>query len=161
MAVRRRHLLAADLPLEPELEYLLTDLIREVRPLPSLGDRAERTRTFTEADVVEYAELSGDLNPIHLDDEYAAKSRFGRRIVHGFLTAGMISALLGTQLPGIGSIYVAQTFKFLAPVYIGDTVTASVEVTAIREDKRLITLRTDCVNAEGTLVLTGEATIKC
>ena len=123
----------------------MTDLIREPRTLPSLGDRAERTRTFTEADVV----------------EYAAKSRFGRRIVHGFLTAGMISALLGTQLPGIGSIYVAQTFKFLAPVYIGDTVTASVEVTAIREDKRLVTLRTDCVNAEGTLVLTGEATIKC
>ena len=73
----------------------MTDLIREPRTLPSLGDRAERTRTFTEADVVEYAELSGDLNPIHLDDEYAAKSRFGRRIVHGFLTAGMISALLG------------------------------------------------------------------
>lgn len=162
--VRRRHLHAANLsnlPLAPELECPLTDLIREPRTLPSLGDRAERTRTFTDADVVEYAELSGDLNPIHLDDEYAAKSRFGRRIVHGFLTAGMISALLGTQLPGIGSIYVAQTFKFLAPVYIGDTVTASVEVTAIREDKRLVTLRTDCVNADGTLVLTGEATIKC
>ena len=139
----------------------MTDLIRELRPLPSLGDRAERTRTFTDDDVAEYAELSGDLNPIHLDEEYAAKSRFGRRIVHGFLTAGMISALLGTQLPGIGSIYVAQTFKFLAPVYIGDTITASVEVTAIREEKRLVTLRTDCVNAEGTLVLTGEATIKC
>ncbi len=164
MAVRRRHLLAAHLsylPLAPELESPLTDLIRELRPLPSLGDRAERTRTFTEDDVAEYAELSGDLNPIHLDDEYAAKSRFGRRIVHGFLTAGMISALLGTQLPGIGPIYVAQTFKFLAPVYIGDTVTASVEVTAIREDKRPVTLRTDCANADGTLVLTGEATIKC
>ena len=160
-AVRRRHLLAATLPLAPELEYPLTDLIRELLPLPSLGYRAERTRTFTEDDVAEYAELSGDLNPIHLDDEYAAKSRFGRRIVHGFLTAGMISALLGTQLPGIGSIYVAQSFKFLAPVYIGDTITASVEVTAIREEKRLVTLRTDCVNAEGMLVLTGEATIKC
>ena len=161
MAVRRDH------PSQPTATGArtgvspLADLIRELRPLPSLGDRAERTRTFTEADVVEYAELSGDLNPIHLDDEYAAKSRFGRRIVHGFLTAGMISALLGTQLPGIGSIYVAQTFKFLAPVYIGDTITASVEVTAIREEKRLVTLRTDCVNAEGTLVLTGEATIKC
>ena len=145
----------------PELEYPLTDLIREVKPLPSLGDRAERTRTFTEDDVVDYAEVSGDLNPIHLDDEYAATSRFGRRIVHGFLTAGMISALLGTELPGIGSIYAGQTFKFLAPVYIGDTVTASVEVIEIREDKRLVTLRTDCVNADGKLVLTGEAVIKC
>jgi 3-hydroxybutyryl-CoA dehydratase len=149
------------LPLASELELPLTDLIRDLRPLPSLGDRAERTRTFTEADVAEFAELSGDLNPIHLDEEYAAKSRFGRRIVHGFLTAGMISALLGTELPGIGSIYVSQTFKFLAPVYIGDSVTASVEVIEIREEKRLVTLRTDCVNADGVLVLTGEAIIKC
>jgi len=161
MNVRRDHPVTTNLPLAPELEYPLADLIRELRPLPSLGDRAERTRTFTEADVVEYAELSGDLNPIHLDDEYAAKSRFGRRIVHGFLTAGMISALLGTELPGIGSIYASQTFKFLAPVYIGDTVTASVEVISIREDKRLVTLRTDCVNSDGVLVLTGEAVIKC
>jgi 3-hydroxybutyryl-CoA dehydratase len=139
----------------------LTDLKRELRPLPSLGERAERTRTFTEADVIAYAELSGDHNPIHIDSEYAAQSRFGRRIVHGFLTAGMISALLGTELPGIGSIYVSQTFKFVAPVYIGDSVTASVEVTGIREERRLVMLRTDCVNAEGMLVLTGEAIIKC
>ncbi|HEU5347065.1 MAG TPA: MaoC family dehydratase, partial [Ktedonobacterales bacterium] len=78
----------------------MADLMRELHSLPSPGDRAERTHTFTETDVLEYAELSGDFNPIHLDDEYAAKSRFGRRIVHGFLTAGMISALLGTELPG-------------------------------------------------------------
>lgn len=164
MAVRRGHPSTANRPIchwRQNWSYPLTDLIRELRPLPSVGDRAERTRTFTEADVAEYAELSGDLNPIHLDEEYAAKSRFGRRIVHGFLTAGMISALLGTELPGIGSIYASQTFKFLAPVYIGDTITASVEVIEIREEKRLVTLRTDCVNADGTLVLTGEAVIKC
>ena len=102
MAVRRGHPSTANRPIchwRQNWSYPLTDLIRELRPLPSVGDRAERTRTFTEADVAEYAELSGDLNPIHLDEEYAAKSRFGRRIVHGFLTAGMISALLGTELP--------------------------------------------------------------
>lgn len=133
----------------------MTDLIRELRPLPSLGDRAERTRTFTEADVVEYAELSGDLNPIHLDDEYAAKSRFGRRIVHGFLTAGMISALLGTELPGIGSIYAAQSFKFLAPVYIGDTITCVVTFIAKDDATRTMTGSAHSTNQDGREVLTA------
>jgi 3-hydroxybutyryl-CoA dehydratase len=129
--------------------------------LPAVGTRATRVRKVTEADVVRFAEVSGDHNPVHLDAEYAAGSPFGERIVHGLLTGAFISAVLGNDLPGPGSIYLAQTLKFLAPVHPGDTVTVSVEVTAIREEKRLVVLRTDCTNQQGKLVLTGEATIKC
>jgi 3-hydroxybutyryl-CoA dehydratase len=110
---------------------------------------------------VRFAEVSGDHNPVHLDADYAASSPFGKRIVHGLLTGAFISAVLGNDLPGPGSIYLGQTLKFLAPVHLGDTVTVSVEVTAIREEKRLVMLRTDCTNQQGKLVLTGEATIKC
>jgi 3-hydroxybutyryl-CoA dehydratase len=129
--------------------------------LPAIGTRAERTRTITEADIVDFAEVSGDHNPLHLDPHYAAQTPFGGCIAHGFLTASIISAILGMELPGPGSIYLGQTLKFLAPVHVGDTVTAGVEVIALREDKRIVTLRTDCIIQDGTLVLTGEATVKC
>jgi 3-hydroxybutyryl-CoA dehydratase len=129
-------------------------------PLPAVGARATRVRTFTDADIVRFAEVSGDRNPVHLDDAYAARSPFGRRVAHGFLTGSLISAVIGMDLPGPGSIYLGQTLKFLAPVYIGDTVTVSVEVIGVREEKRLVTLRTDCTNQDGKLVLTGEATVK-
>jgi 3-hydroxybutyryl-CoA dehydratase len=127
--------------------------------VPALGARATRTRVITEDDIVRFADVSGDFNPVHLDAEYAAKTPFGERIAHGFLTASMISGILGTDLPGPGTIYLGQTLKFLAPVCIGDTITASVEVIAVREEKGLLTLRTDCTNQEGKLVLTGEATV--
>lgn len=133
---------------------------RDQAPLPLLGSRATRTRTITEEDVQRFAEVSGDYNPIHLDASYAARSPFGERIAHGSLIAALISAILGTDLPGPGSIYLGQTLKFSAPVHIGDTITVSVEVTALREEKRLVTLRTDCFNQEGTPVISGEATIK-
>ncbi len=129
-------------------------------PLPAVGARATCVRTFTDADIVRFAEVSGDRNPVHLDDAYAARSPFGRRVAHGFLTGSLISAVIGMELPGPGSIYLGQTLKFLAPVYIGDTVTVSVEVIGVREEKRLVTLRTDCTNQDGKLVLTGEATVK-
>ena len=128
--------------------------------LPAIGARAERVRTITDDDIVRFAEVSGDRNPVHLDADYAARSPFGQRIAHGFLTGSMISALIGMDLPGTGSIYLGQTLKFLAPVHIGDTVTASVEVIGVREEKRIITLRTDCTNQDGVLVLTGEAVVK-
>lgn len=130
-------------------------------PLPAIGTRAERIRTITEADIMSFAEVSGDHNPVHLDPHYAAQTPFGGRIAHGFLTASIISAILGADLPGPGSIYLGQTLKFLAPVRVGDTVTAGVEVIAVREDKRIVTLRTDCVIQDGTLALTGEAIVKC
>ncbi len=129
-------------------------------PLPAVGARATHVRTITDADIVRFAEVSGDRNPVHLDEDYAARSLFGQRVAHGFLTGSMISAMIGMELPGPGSIYLGQTLKFLAPVHIGDTVTVSVEVIGVREEKRLITLRTDCTNQDGVLVLTGEATVK-
>lgn len=133
---------------------------QRLAPLSPVGARASRSRTITEGDVMIFAGLSGDHNPLHLDAEFAAQSIFGERIAHGMLIASLISALLGNDLPGQGSIYLGQTLKFLAPVHLGDTVTVSVEVIALREEKRLVTLRTDCVNQDGTPVVSGEATIK-
>jgi 3-hydroxybutyryl-CoA dehydratase len=130
-------------------------------PLPEIGARATRSRTITEADLVLFAGLSGDLNPVHMDAVYAARSRFGGRIAHGMLTASLLSAILGNQLPGPGAIYLEQRLRFEAPVYIGDTVTASVEVIAVRADKRIVTLRTECAKQDGTLVISGEAVVKC
>ncbi len=124
-----------------------------------VGDSAELTRTFGDEDVRAFARISGDNNPVHLDDEYAAGTRFGRRLVHGMLTAGLISAVLGTQLPGPGSIYLSQTLKFRAPVFIGDAVTARVTVKAVREDKPIVTFETACFNQEGVKVLEGEAVL--
>ena len=129
-------------------------------PLPAIGTQAALSRTITEDDILLFALVSGDRNPIHLDAEYAEKSLFGKRIAHGFLIGSLISAVLGNDLPGPGSIYLGQTLKFLAPIHIGDTVTVTVKVVAIREDKRIITLHTDCTNQNGTLVLSGEATVK-
>jgi 3-hydroxybutyryl-CoA dehydratase len=133
---------------------------KNLSALPAVGTRATRERTITDDDIVRFAEVSGDRNPVHLDEEYAAHSPFGQRIAHGFLVGSLISATIGMDLPGPGSIYLGQTLKFVAPVHIGDTVTVSVEVIKVREDKRLITLRTDCTNQNGTLVITGEATVK-
>lgn len=128
--------------------------------LPPIGTRMSRTRTITEEDVVQFALLSGDHNPIHLNEEYAGSTQFGERIAHGLLVASLTSALLGNDLPGHGAIYLGQTLKFLAPVHLGDTVTVSAEVVSIREDKHILTLRTDCVDQEDTLIFTGEATVK-
>jgi 3-hydroxybutyryl-CoA dehydratase len=123
------------------------------------GQRASFAKTVTESDVTTFAGLIGDVNPIHVDAEYARKSRFGRRVAHGIFTAGLISAVLGNKLPGPGAIYLSQQIEFLAPVFIGDTITASVEVTAWRPDKRIITLRTDAHNQAGTQVVTGKAVL--
>jgi acyl dehydratase len=128
-------------------------------PLPTPGTRASLTRTITEADVIAFAELSGDHNPIHLDAEYAAQTRFGRRIAHGLLSVGLIGALLGNQLPGPGAIYLSQAIRFWAPVYLGDTVTATVEVIAVSEERRRVTLSTTCANQRGEQIITGEAVV--
>lgn len=128
--------------------------------LPPIGTRMSRTRTITEEDVVQFALLSGDHNPIHLNEEFAASTQFGERIAHGLLVASLVSALLGNDLPGHGAIYLGQTLKFLAPVHLGDTVTVSAEVINIREDKHILTLHTNCIDQEDTLIFTGEATVK-
>ena len=129
-------------------------------PLPAIGTQATLSRTITEDDILLFALVSGDHNPIHLDADYAEKSLFGKRIAHGFLIGSLISAVLGNDMPGPGSIYLGQTLKFLAPIHIGDTVTVTVKVVELREDKRIITLHTNCTNQHGTLVLSGEAIVK-
>jgi 3-hydroxybutyryl-CoA dehydratase len=122
-----------------------------------IGDTASIQKTFTEEEVLSFANISGDKNPIHLDENYAANTRFGKRLVHGILTSGLISALLGMELPGPGSIYIKQTLNFRAPVFIGDTITATVTITNIREDKPIITLDTTCTNQDEILVIDGQA----
>jgi 3-hydroxybutyryl-CoA dehydratase len=124
-----------------------------------LGLAAERARTVSLADVLQYAELTGDFNPVHVDAEAAVKSRFGGQIAHGMLTAGYVSAVLAMDLPGPGSIYLTQTIRFTRPVRPGDTVTARVEVVEVFEAKRRARLATVCRNQHGETVLEGEATI--
>jgi 3-hydroxybutyryl-CoA dehydratase len=124
-----------------------------------VGDTASFSKTITETDVVLFAGLTGDLNPVHVDAEYARTTRFGQRVAHGMLTAGLISTVLGTRLPGPGTIYLSQTVRFTAPVYIGDTVTATVTVTHVRREKGIVTLETVCRNQRGEEVLTGEAVV--
>ena len=125
-----------------------------------VGDIATLTKTFTEEEVRQFAELSKDKNPLHLDRDFGAASIFGERIVHGMLVASLFSGLMGMELPGKGSIYLAQTLSFKAPVGIGEEVTASVEITKIREDKPIVTLQTLCINSKGAVAVEGEAVIK-
>jgi 3-hydroxybutyryl-CoA dehydratase len=125
-----------------------------------VDDEASLIRTITEADIVNYAGLTGDCNPVHVDAEYAARSMFGERIAHGMLIAGLISAVLGTQLPGQNSIYLGQDLKFTAPVKIGDTVKVVVTVLEKRDDKRIIKLRTVASNQRGEQVIDGTAVVK-
>jgi 3-hydroxybutyryl-CoA dehydratase len=125
-----------------------------------VGDEASLTRTITEVHIVNYAGLTGDMNPVHMDQEHAAQSMFGERIAHGMLVAGLISAVLGTQLPGPNSIYLGQDLSFTAPVKIGDTVRVTVTVTEKRDDKRIIKLRTTATNQRREMVIDGTAVIK-
>jgi len=126
----------------------------------SVGQTAESTRTISEADVMAFAAVSGDFNPVHVDAEAAAQSPFGERIVHGMLTASLLSALVASELPGPGAIYLSQTLQFLRPVRLGDTVTAQVTIAAIDEPKRRLTLATSVRNARGKNVITGEAVVQ-
>ncbi|CAN5861163.1 MaoC family dehydratase [soil metagenome] len=125
----------------------------------TVGQSAEFTKTVTETDVVLYAGITGDLNPAHIDAVSAEAGRFGGRIAHGMLSAGLISAVLGTRLPGPGTVYLSQSLRFLRPVRIGDTVTARVEIAELLAAKRRVRLATRCVNQEGKAVLDGEALV--
>ena len=121
-----------------------------------LGMSASVSRTVSEADIMMFAGVSGDTNPVHLDQEFAASTMFGGRIAHGMLSAGLISAVFGTRLPGPGSIYLSQTLKFKAPVKIGDTVVARVTVKELKTEKRRAVFSTVC-SVGSTVVLEGEA----
>lgn len=122
-----------------------------------VGDFAEISRTVTEADIVLFGGISGDLNPAHFDEEKSKNTMFKGRIAHGMLSAGYISAVFGMRLPGPGTIYLSQTLKFLKPVRIGDTVTARVEVTELNVEKNKAIFKTECFNQKGDVVVTGEA----
>ncbi|HJN04066.1 MAG TPA: MaoC family dehydratase [Alphaproteobacteria bacterium] len=124
----------------------------------SLGQAAEAKHEVSDETIRRFAEVSGDNNPIHLDADYAATTRFGKRIAHGMLAASYISAMIGTTLPGPGAIYMGQTLKFRAPVRIGDSVTVRVEVTALNAEKKRVTLATVC-RVGDTVVVEGEALI--
>lgn len=123
-----------------------------------VGDKDSMTKTVTEREVNLFAEVTGDTNPAHMDEEWAKKTKFGTRIAHGMLSAGFISAVLGMKLPGPGTIYLQQTLKFTAPVKFGDTVTAECEVIEIVDGKKL-RLKTTATNQEGKVVLEGEALV--
>ena len=123
------------------------------------GDKASRSLTIRDETIRAFAEVTGDTNPVHLDDDYAAGTRFGRRIAHGMIAAGLISATLANDLPGPGTVYLNQTLKFKLPVYPGDTVTATVEVLSVRPDKPIVTLATVCTNQNDEVVLAGEAVV--
>ena len=124
-----------------------------------LGQRASFSKTVSESDVYLFAGISGDFNPAHINQAYAEQTPFKTRIAHGMLSASFISTVLGTQLPGPGAIYISQSLTFLAPVAIGDTITATAEVVEILAAKKRVRLKTFCTNQNGKEVLTGEALI--
>lgn len=125
----------------------------------TINESAEFAKTIAEADIYLFAGVTGDLNPAHINEAYAKETFFKGRIAHGMLLAGFISAAIGCQLPGPGSIYIKQELKFRAPARIGDTVTAKVTVIEIIEGKNRVILETTCTNQEGTLLLDGRATV--
>ena len=125
----------------------------------NIGDSAEITRTIEQSDIQAFADVTGDHNPVHVDESFAQTTRFGRRIAHGMLTASLISSVLANKLPGEGSVYLTQTLQFVAPVYPGDEVTARVTVTDIRESRGIVKLETICLNQRDEIVLRGEAVV--
>jgi acyl dehydratase len=124
-----------------------------------IGDKFSTTKQITDSVVRAFAELSGDYNPIHLDDEFAAKTQFGKRIAHGMISGALISAVLGYEFKERKVVYLSQTLKFTTPVFLDETVTATATVTNIREDKPIVTLETVCTNQDGKTVVKGEAVV--
>ena len=124
-----------------------------------IGDFEEFSKTISESDIYMFAGISGDMNPAHIDEPYAAKTFFKGRIAHGILVGSFISTVIGMKMPGPGTIYLEQHYKFLAPVRIGDTITAKVEVVEIKSEKNKVTLQTLCFNQNGVMVIDGTAVV--
>ena len=124
-----------------------------------VGDSASVTKTFTEADIRTFGDLTGDHNPLHFDKEHARRTRFGQPIGHGMLTGSLFSPIIAHQLPGEGAIYLSQSLRFVAPVFAGDSITASLTVTHVREDKQIITLEGVARNQKGEVVITGQSVV--
>jgi 3-hydroxybutyryl-CoA dehydratase len=121
------------------------------------GEKARLSKSVSETDIQTFAQLTGDFNPLHLDPVFANNTRFKGRVAHGMLSVGLISAVLGTILPGPGAIYISQSVKFLQPVRIGDILTAEVEVLSWDPSKKTVHMQTSCYNQDGNEVVTGEA----
>ena len=131
-----------------------------LKPIPiEVGATASFTKTITEEDLVAFALVSTDVNPLHLDDDYAKQTRFGSRIAHGVLSASFISAVIGNQLPGPGAIYLSQNLSFKAPVRLNDSITTTATVIAKKENREIYTLETICSNQDGIVVTEGEAVV--
>lgn len=129
--------------------------IRELK----IGGQASTAKTISESDVYLFAGITGDHNPAHVNEVYASQTRFGRRIAHGILSAGLISAVLAMKLPGPGTIYLGQELKFVRPVYFGDTITATCTVSELLLEKNIARLETVCTNQDGAVVIKGTATV--
>ena len=123
------------------------------------GEKAELSKSISESDIYLYAGITGDFNPAHVNQVYAEKTYFKSRVAHGLLSAGFISAVIGTILPGPGTIYLKQELSFIAPVYIGDTITAFVEVLDVNVSKNRVLLKTICRNQENKLIIEGQALV--
>lgn len=147
-------MMQSSVPTQPRMQMKITTF-EDMQ----VGMSAFFSKTVTDADLTLFVGVSGDTNPVHLDEDYAGSTMFKGRVAHGALTASFISTALGTKLPGPGSVYVAQTLKFKAPVHVGDTVTAYVEVIALVPERRFVIFKTQCFVRE-TLVIDGEATLK-
>lgn len=124
-----------------------------------IGDKFSTSKQITDSVVRAFADLSGDYNPIHIDEEFAKTTRFGRRIAHGMISGALISAVLGYEFKERRVVYLSQTLKFVAPVFIDDTVTATATVANIREDKQIVMLETVCTKQTGETVVKGEAVV--
>ncbi len=124
-----------------------------------IGQQARFSKTVAESDVYLFAGISGDFNPAHINQAYAEQTTFKNRIAHGILSASFISTVIGCQLPGPGTIYISQTLNFLAPVHIGDTITATAEVVELNKDKKRARLKTVCTNQDDREILVGEALV--
>src|SRR5258705_11422854 len=124
-----------------------------------VGDSASVTKTITEADIQTFGDLTGDHNPLHFDQEHAHRTRFRQPISHGMLTGSLFSPIIAHQLPGEGAIYLSQSLKFVAPVFAGDTITATLTVRDVRQDKQIITLDGVARNQKGEVVITGESVV--
>jgi acyl dehydratase len=123
---------------------------------PAVGSRATWTRTITAEDVASYAAITGDRNPLHFDADFAARTRFGRLVAQGGIASGMLNALVAMDLPGAGTVFMSQTLSYKAPTYLGDQLTAEVEVLSLKPDKPVCQLRATITNQDGTVILEGE-----
>ena len=126
---------------------------------PEIGQAATIEKTLDKQTVEAFASVSEDYNPIHLDEDFAKTTQFERPIVHGVLASSLISGLLASKVPGAGSIYLGQSLKFVRPIFVGETVTAKVEVTSVRDDKPIAVISTQVLNANGEVAVDGEATV--